>query len=185
MGILKSLFGGGSAGDDQSYIYESAEIVVQNDAEKEFLNQTQSLANGKKYEQAVIKDFDNIRIDMTPYGLGGRDITVIAYDEYLNSADATQWVTGVEKKTPQLVSLFKLSQNYPNPFNPTTMIDYQLSKSTEIRLQVFVFAHNGHGGHDGFVKILIQNIGHDIIKPLGDGQGNKIGSQNLTLGQAL
>lgn len=32
---------------------------------------------------------------------------------------------------------FKLLGNYPNPFNPTTMISYQLSKVSEVKLQVY------------------------------------------------
>jgi len=32
---------------------------------------------------------------------------------------------------------FKLIGNYPNPFNPNTMISYQLSESSEVKLQVY------------------------------------------------
>ena len=32
---------------------------------------------------------------------------------------------------------FALGQNYPNPFNPSTIIPYQLSASTHVRLEVF------------------------------------------------
>ncbi|MBS1517551.1 MAG: T9SS type A sorting domain-containing protein [Bacteroidetes bacterium] len=32
---------------------------------------------------------------------------------------------------------FRLEQNYPNPFNPSTMINFTLPKSQEIRLEVF------------------------------------------------
>ena len=30
-----------------------------------------------------------------------------------------------------------LAQNFPNPFNPETWIPYQLSKSTEVKIQIF------------------------------------------------
>ena len=32
---------------------------------------------------------------------------------------------------------FSLSQNYPNPFNPTTSISYSVSKSSNVKLEVF------------------------------------------------
>ncbi|MBL1215574.1 MAG: T9SS type A sorting domain-containing protein [Ignavibacteriae bacterium] len=34
-------------------------------------------------------------------------------------------------------TVFKLEQNYPNPFNPSTKIQYQLSKQSEVKLFVY------------------------------------------------
>ena len=51
MGILRSLFGGGSAA--KGYIYERDEIVARTDAEREFLGQAQGLTQGAKYEEAL------------------------------------------------------------------------------------------------------------------------------------
>ncbi|MEX2605488.1 MAG: endonuclease [Gracilimonas sp.] len=38
---------------------------------------------------------------------------------------------------PEIAHSFKLHQNYPNPFNPSTVISYQLSESSEVRLEIF------------------------------------------------
>lgn len=43
-------------------------------------------------------------------------------------------VSGTPKDVPVYVSL---SQNYPNPFNPSTRIEYELPKTSEVRLEVF------------------------------------------------
>jgi hypothetical protein len=43
--------------------------------------------------------------------------------------------TGMELPTD-----ISLKQNYPNPFNPTTVIEYQLPQSAQVRLQVYDMA---------------------------------------------
>jgi hypothetical protein len=45
--------------------------------------------------------------------------------------------TGVEKDKDQLPKDFALQQNYPNPFNPTTVISYQLSVNSNVKLSIF------------------------------------------------
>ena len=32
---------------------------------------------------------------------------------------------------------FELSQNYPNPFNPTTLIKYEIAKTSEVTLKIY------------------------------------------------
>jgi len=41
------------------------------------------------------------------------------------------------EKQPAVVNQFSLSQNYPNPFNPTTMINYSISATSNVRLTVY------------------------------------------------
>ena len=51
---------------------------------------------------------------------------------------AVQIPTGVEAyPTQRIPSRFELAQNVPNPFNPETMIQYQLPKQTEVRLEIY------------------------------------------------
>ena len=54
---------------------------------------------------------------------------------------ATRWAfkgvkTDVER-TNQVPESFSLNQNYPNPFNPSTTIEYSITKSSHVLLEVF------------------------------------------------
>jgi len=46
-------------------------------------------------------------------------------------------VTGVDSKSPSVVTGYKLAQNYPNPFNPSTEISFTLAKSGKVKLAVY------------------------------------------------
>ena len=56
------------------------------------------------------------------------DTTIKAYFRLL---------TGVDDSFENLPQKFSLSQNYPNPFNMETIIEYQVPKSTHVRLRVY------------------------------------------------
>ncbi len=45
--------------------------------------------------------------------------------------------TAVEAISSSIPSSFALEQNYPNPFNPSTVITYQLSKTSDIELTIY------------------------------------------------
>jgi hypothetical protein len=46
-------------------------------------------------------------------------------------------VVGVEDENRQIPVRFDLTQNYPNPFNPSTLIEYSIPRTTEVRLTVY------------------------------------------------
>ncbi len=48
-----------------------------------------------------------------------------------------QTMLSVGETQTKAPSRFQLEQNYPNPFNPTTIIKYQLSASSDVRLELF------------------------------------------------
>ena len=46
-------------------------------------------------------------------------------------------VTDVQTKKPPVVYKYFLEQNYPNPFNPATVISYQLSAYSFVKLNIY------------------------------------------------
>ena len=46
-------------------------------------------------------------------------------------------VTAIHDNETYIPAQFSLGQNYPNPFNPTTVINYQLLKTSEIELTIY------------------------------------------------
>lgn len=58
-------------------------------------------------------------------------------DEWLLSANIEGKIYSSVPKSEQPLKEFKLKQNYPNPFNPTTIIKYNLNKSTHVILTIY------------------------------------------------
>lgn len=88
------------------------------------LNQYQ--ANGGSYKEVVIADAGHTPIVEKP------DEVMIHYLELLNS------VTSVETSPSENLPLdFSLKTNYPNPFNPGTAIEYEVARSSHVRLEVY------------------------------------------------
>jgi len=50
---------------------------------------------------------------------------------------ATGSYTGVEDEFVNLPKEFALRQNYPNPFNPATKIQFQIPRSSDVRIEIF------------------------------------------------
>ncbi|MCX6175593.1 MAG: T9SS type A sorting domain-containing protein [Ignavibacteriales bacterium] len=65
------------------------------------------------------------------------DGTVVAATHGRGAFVGTNYIqTGIENEN-NLPTSFQLEQNYPNPFNPTTVISYQLSAVSNVKLQVY------------------------------------------------
>ncbi|HWA05017.1 MAG TPA: T9SS type A sorting domain-containing protein, partial [Ignavibacteria bacterium] len=46
-------------------------------------------------------------------------------------------VIGIEQISAEIPNRFELKQNYPNPFNPTTSIEYNVPKASNVLLKVY------------------------------------------------
>jgi len=75
--------------------------------------------------------FDESPVGLSYYGGLSEDEAL-----FLQQA-AWETTTGIIDGTEKLPSAFELFQNYPNPFNPETRIDYNLSQSCEVRIDIF------------------------------------------------
>jgi hypothetical protein len=64
-------------------------------------------------------------------GLGTEQSDMGAY----GGGDST--IIGINEIAPRTPQEFYLSPNYPNPFNPTTTIQYDLPKSTDVRIEIY------------------------------------------------
>lgn len=51
--------------------------------------------------------------------------------------ELVQMVTSVEPATSEVPRQFRLAQNYPNPFNPSTIIKFELPKTSQVSLTVY------------------------------------------------
>ena len=65
-------------------------------------------------------------------------------------------ITSVDDAQPLLPRSVSLEQNYPNPFNPSTVIEYSLAQTGNVRLEVF----NETGEEVGLLVNAVEPSGH-------------------------
>jgi len=79
-------------------------------------------SQGKVYTAGRINNVDS-----------GDDFVILNYPDTLNYV-----ITGIESNVEKLlVKKLFLFQNYPNPFNPSTTIQYDISKATRVKLEIY------------------------------------------------
>ncbi len=77
-----------------------------------------------------------VRLERT--GFGSVDTTITVIEGQTTSVDfAPSVLTSSEQAGSTIPSDFHLGQNYPNPFNPSTVIPYEVSERSHIRISVY------------------------------------------------
>ncbi len=106
------------------------------------------------------------------------DSGVVYFD---NMVLGTVPVTAISDNEPNLLKVFKLKQNYPNPFNPSTTIDYTLSKSGRVTLEVY----NLLGQRVRTLVNAKQTAGHHQVKFDGSDLTSGVYLYKLTTGSSV
>ncbi|MBK9404971.1 MAG: T9SS type A sorting domain-containing protein [Ignavibacteria bacterium] len=96
------------------------------------------------------------------------------YAQNINSNGTLGNLTGINNISSENPECITLNQNYPNPFNPTTIINYQLSKFSNVSLKVYDVLGNE-------IKTLVNEYkpagNYSVTFDAGDtGQGNNLSS---------
>ena len=92
----------------------------------------------------VYASYSDYYIDLIPFAgqnvfIGFRYYQDVSSDGVFVQIDEVSFLgtVGITQNGTNIPDNFALYQNYPNPFNPTTKINFELSKSTNVKLTVF------------------------------------------------
>jgi len=109
------------------------------------------LANPNNYNQSIsfppnpiYAQFTDYYVDLIPYAgqnvfIGFRYYIDVSNDGVFVQVDDVSLLgtVGISQNGTNIPSKFALNQNYPNPFNPTTKINFDLAKSSNVNLTVY------------------------------------------------
>jgi outer membrane protein assembly factor BamB len=124
------VYNGGNAPDSVNAASYTSQVKLQpsvfwiapHDSQAVTLTISLSALKPKRY-QCTVRFFSNCSFVPINYG---RIVTFTVVDSPAE--------IGSDDETP---AVFSLSQNFPNPFNPTTLINYTLPKTSNVRLTLF------------------------------------------------
>ena len=90
------------------------------------------------YRSASTFDSNGNEVKMlTQYWFGASWINFVSVTNNYTQTRPTDVSTPIDKPVASTPTRFELLQNYPNPFNPSTVIQYKLAKTGNVRLTVF------------------------------------------------
>jgi len=91
--------------------------------------------NGGEYLGNGVEPVANALVTLTDQADPGRTFNTHTDDHGKYSIQITQ--TGIDEEPSGNPGDFRLIQNYPNPFNPSTVIGYQLTRPSHVRIEIY------------------------------------------------
>lgn len=92
-----------------------------------------------QYEcRGIVRDTDSRPVSNALVELFDQADFARIFSDYTDERGAysIQVETNVKERNSDLPGSYRLFQNYPNPFNPSTTIEFELSKSTNITIEI-------------------------------------------------
>ncbi|MCK5076258.1 MAG: T9SS type A sorting domain-containing protein, partial [Calditrichia bacterium] len=132
------VLGGSSTAIPFSYTYDTwhmVEVVVDLDHDLAELRFNGTSIHEWQWTLGASGDGSQLQLDANDF-FGATANDEMYFDDYM-IAITDSLIVGIEDNLPEIPKVFALSQNYPNPFNPTTTINFQLPKASDVRITIY------------------------------------------------